>query len=415
MDGSRATMSTEKKAPPASSSSSSSSTMKLDSYAVHSKNQYAAHLLTRDLLSASMERLAKRCHLEDAASIADGAPMRRRRMADLGSADGSSSVETLKFATRCLGEKSGGMVPPLHVTFEEHPASSRDKLETCLNSHSEWFAEHDIERDVLMESFYQPLFDPGTIDFMQSYICLHWLDTTDVSKGGSIVDWKTLGGSVDGDDAPHLDWVQINEPTAPAHVREAWRTSLAHVHLAKFLCLRSRELRPGAELLLVMVGHPHEFNVPSDGGPGPLTRAMKRCISRGELRRDVLHRTIIPYFMRTVSDIEAALEIAETLEVENSTAMGSKERPGALLQLVNCQSVPAVTKGDDDVLGGAFNLYWSIHSHSIEGADPTEEEMRNIKVETRRVFDEIYDNEAGIPSMFVACTLRRRTRERWET
>ncbi|KAL7533513.1 hypothetical protein ACHAXR_005275 [Thalassiosira sp. AJA248-18] len=393
-------------------SSSSSSTMELDSYSLHSKNQYSAHLLTRDLLSSSMDRLAKRCNLEDTATISDGMPLRRRRMVDLGSADGSSTMETLKFAMHCLksGSKYGGM--PLHITFEEHPASSKHKLQTTMSIHDEWFTKNDVERDIIMQSFYQPLFEPATIDFMMSYICLHWLDTTDVSEGGSIAEWKTMKrlSATNENDTTHLEWTHINDATTPKHIQEEWRENLAHLHLAKFLSLRSKELRPGAELLLVMVGHPHEFVTPSDGGPGPLTRAMKRCIDRGELREDVLHRTIIPYFLRTVDDIEATLKIAETLE------MGDNEKPGALLELVECRSVPAITKGDDDTkLGGAFELFWSIHSHSIANANPTKNELECIKKETRTVFDEIYDSDVGIPSSFVACVLRRRTREQWRS
>lgn len=382
--------------------STSSATMELNSYAAHSKNQYAAHLLTRDLLSTSMERLATRCRLEDRDAISHGMSVRRRRIADLGSADGSSSMETLKFAMQSIGDNL-----PLHITFEEHPASSKEKLEAALNASDDWFIKHDVTREVLMKSFYEPLFEPESIDFMMSYICTHWLDSTDVSEGGSIAEWKTLGAT-DKADTSQLGWTQVNEFNTPGHVREAWRVSLAHRHLAKFLSLRSIELRAGAELLLVMVGEPHEFVTPSDGGPGPLSRAMKRCIDRGELRREVLHRTVVPYFLRSVKDVESALTLAVEVEMEG------KGTPGALLQLIDCKSVPVTTRGDCDIIGGAFDLFWSIHLNSVESANPTMLELQCIKAETRLVFDEIYDCEVGVPSSFVACTLRKRTRECWD-
>jgi len=162
--------------------SSASSTMNLDSYAVHSKNQYAAHALTRNLLSGSMERLAKRCKLEDIASISSGSPLRRRHIIDLGSADGTSTMETLRFAVRRLNDGAGAPTP-LRVTFEEHPASDEAKLRASLDGHRGWFAAEDVTWDVRMQSFYEPLFEPESVDFMMSYICLHWLDTTDVSDG----------------------------------------------------------------------------------------------------------------------------------------------------------------------------------------------------------------------------------------
>lgn len=272
-------------------------------------------------------------------------------------------------------------------------------------------SRNGITRDVLMKSFYEPLFEPETIDFMMSYICLHWLDTTGIREGESAFNWKLLGAMNNEQTVndSHLEWTHINETSTPKDTQEAWRTKLAHAHLAKFLALRSRELRPGAELLLVMVGHPHEFVTPADGGPGPLTRAMKRCIDRGDLRKEVLHQTTVPYFLRTVSDIKAALDAAKTVEIA-----GAKINPGSLLELVDCRSIPAITKGDgEDTLGGAFELFWIIHSHSIASANPSANELKCIRTETRQMFDEIYNPDVGIPSSFVACTLRRRTRERW--
>ena len=97
-----------------------------DGYAETSRNQYPAHVLTRDLLSASMERLAKRCSTI-AAGGSFGSRTSRRRIVDLGSADGSNSMETLQFAIHCLKSSesisSGGVSLPLHITFEEHTAS----------------------------------------------------------------------------------------------------------------------------------------------------------------------------------------------------------------------------------------------------------------------------------------------------
>ncbi|KAL9187602.1 hypothetical protein ACHAXT_005980 [Thalassiosira profunda] len=391
-----------------------SSTMQSAAYALHSPNQYAAHRLTRDPLAGSLARLARRCKLEDVSAILDGQPLRRRRLADLGSADGSSSMETLQFAVRCLRDESaslGATHPPLHVTFEEHPASDEARLRATINLHDDWLARNDVTWDVKMQSFYEPLFAPQSMDFMMSYLCLHWLDGADVSEGGDIAEWKRLGAEEK--PQPNLEWTFINERTAPKRVWEAWRTELAHRHLAKFLSLRAREMRPGAELLLVMVGHPHEFVVPSDGGPSPLSRAMKACIQRGEVREEIFHRTVVPYFQRTADDIPAALAMARTLDIAPLISSEGEERPGAFLELVDCQTLPAITKGEDDnLLEGAFELFWSIHLHSIKRARPSNEELQCLKRETRRAFAEIYDDEVGIPSTFVACTLRRRTRER---
>jgi hypothetical protein len=129
-----------------------------------------------------------------------------------------------------------------------------------------------------------------------------------------IAERKTLGAT-DRTDTSQLGWTSINKSSAPEHVREVWRVSFTHRHLAKFLSLRLIELRPGAEL-------PHEFVTPSDGSPGPHSRAMKRCIDRGELRIVVLHRTTVPYLLRTVEDVEAGLTLATEIEVEGEGRPG---------------------------------------------------------------------------------------------
>ena len=170
--------------------------------------------------------------------------------------------------------------------------------------------------------------------------------------------------------------------------------------------------------MLVMVGHPHGFMTPKDGGPNPLTRAMARCIERGDVSEMVLRRTIIPYFFRTEEDVRAAFDMAADIEVPNVTEPeGSPvllQKPGALLEFVDCHSFETTTAGSgDDVIGGAFDLFWSIHSNSIISSGATDEELDTLKEETRRVFHEIYNGEEGISSTFVAFVVRKRTRAKW--
>lgn len=160
-------------------------------------------------------------------------------------------------------------------------------------------------------------------------------------------------------------------------------------------------MKLGAEMLLVMVGHPHEFiTLTDEEKTGPLTRAMKRCIEKGKLRREVLDKTVVPYFVRTVDDVRAAVHAAKTFEIDNET-------PGSKLELIDCRSIATLTKDDENGMDGIFDLFWSIHMHCIQAANPSEEEFLSIKEEARHLFDEIYANE-GVPSTFVACSLRRR-------
>ena len=67
-----------------------------------------------------------------------------------------------------------------------------------------------------------------------------------------------------------------------------------------------------------------------------------------------------------------------------------------------------MTKNDDNSMDGIFNLFWSIHMHCVQTANPTEDELKSIRAETRKIFDEVFNANEGVPSTFVACTLQRR-------
>jgi len=396
-----------------------------------------------------MERMAMRASLEDLGS-GGGRRRRRRRISDLGSADGTNSLRTLREALGYLRRHSASRhLPssistpqfPAHVTFEEHPSSDESELRSVLSREEEWFRENDVTHSVLMKSFYEPLFEPESMDFVMSHICLHWLDASDIAdEEGGVSNWKRLPRDDDGslgadddadDDESSLNFTMMNEATAPSRLREAWRTKLANVHLAKFLALRSAELRPGAEMLLVMVGYPNGFVVPPRASDGtsrgdeeaeccPLTRAMRRCVRRGTVREEVLRRTLVPYYCRTADDVREAFDLAATIDIDIDADAGIEGEapqpvfnPGALLELVDVRSYPVAVGGGADSVDGLFELFRAIHLSAVKAAGPTEEELEHIESEARQVFEETYDAQEGAEVHYVACVARRRTRPRW--
>mmetsp|Transcript_15338 Transcript_15338/g.27819 ORF Transcript_15338/g.27819 Transcript_15338/m.27819 type:complete len:428 (-) Transcript_15338:44-1327(-) len=377
-----------------------SSSMEADGYNRQSLNLYTAHTSSEEMLVGSLERMASRVNFEDM----NQEEPKRRHIVDLGSADGSNSIKTLRFAINQLHQPNHRIMP-LHVTFEEQPASDEEKLREVLESHDDWFKKNNVTRSILIKSFYKQLFEPNSVDFFMSYICLHWLDT---SLADDIAEWKLLG---DEQNDHSLGFTCINESTAPVSLARVWKRDLADVHLAKFFALRANELRPGAEALLVMVSHPHEFICPPDGGASPLTRAMQNCVAQGLLREKVLRRTIIPYFLRTVDDVKAAFDLASSIEINNLD--GSTTTPGEFLELVDVEAFPAITGGGSQSIESVAELFWSIHSGAVKTAGPSEEELECIRRETMQVFADIYDSKKGVPSTFVACVIRRRTRNQW--
>jgi hypothetical protein len=115
-----------------------------------------------------------------------------------------------------------------------------------------------------------------------------------------------------------------------------------------------------------------------------------------------------------VDDIKEAFDLLSS--TQKMETVGTEEAyTGSLLELVDVRSYSTVTGGGQETLEGPFELFWSIHSGAVKLAGATLAELKcvNSKEETRRVFDETYDPHRGIPSTFLACVVRRRTRRSW--
>ena len=258
-----------------------------------------------------------------------------------------------------------------------------------------------------MKSFYEPLFPPESVDLFLCYICLHWLDSSDVHT--SVSEWKAWAPAT-----THDQFIFMNEAAVPKATADQWR-KVAQSHLAKFLALRAREMLPGAEGVLTMVGTPHNFIQPPGVSASPLTLAMQHCIQQGLLREEILTNAFVPYYTRTVDDIRDAVEMAATIPIE--TESEKVEYPGDLLSLVDILpytvSVGKADSPNDNNFQGGFDMMWSIHQGAIKGAGASPAELQAIRLETRRIYDDLYDPAEGISITYVACVIRRRTRKAW--
>eukprot|EP00536_Pseudo-nitzschia_multiseries_P009385 jgi/Psemu1/288426/fgenesh1_pg.260_\ len=394
-----------------------SATTMRDSYKYHSFNQYSAHIGCQDLLEDCARRLMENRRLET-----EKVPS-TMKIADLGSADGSNSVRTVGVFLDALQDNAGGNINcncdgklNVHLVFEEQSSSDEEKLRQTVSSWSEDITQNSgssngmipltIKHDVLMKSFYECLFEPESIDFCMSYICLHWLDTSDTPD---IRQWKRMvnGGDVNQDKSnqKNLDqFVHVNERTTPSEVRQWWKKNLADRHLAKFLALRAKELRPGRELMVVMVADPNGFwKPPSPETESPLLRAMKRCIQEGSVRKEVLEQTIIPYYLRHPRDVRDALALAKKQDSDANR-----------LRIIKLRHYETLI-GDHDIeqnksgMKAAKDLFWAIHGGSVihtSGATPSE--VHSIRIKLADAFEEFYDPDTGVVKIhFIACVFRK--------
>jgi hypothetical protein len=396
-----------------------------DSYMETSGNQYSAHLGCQDMLLGCAKRLKEqqqRGHQNNPSATTQW------KIADLGSADGSNSIRTIEIFLDELnrdGEPNNTKESTtgdsnLHIVFEEHPSSDEAKLTETVAS---WFENKtresvnkserkiSISCDVLMKSFYEPLFEPNSVDFCMSYICLHWLDSTDTRGSEGIRGWKRLHlDDSSGENETGLDgFLQVSERTAPQELKALWKEELADRHLARFLALRAQELKPGAELLVVMVSHLHEYLRPERSHESPLLKAMKKCIAEGSLRQQVLERTIVPYYLRQPQDVLDALALAQQQEAQN------QEAPIHSLEIIDIRQYETLTGGGNenengDGMKGARDLFWAMHGGAVVNTGgANDDEVLAIKNRLVETFDESYDLTTGIvKGNFIACVFRKK-------
>jgi hypothetical protein len=342
--------------------------MQAEGYREHSHGQYDVHTFSRDMLLASVKRVVS----------SSSSPI--LRVVDMGAADGTNSMNTLRFLADHIPEK------PMHVTFEEHPDTDEKVLRNVLESHKAWFQERKIDYDILMKSFYEPLFERDSVDLVLSYICLHWLDTADAEDGG-IASWKRFH------DNSKTNFIFAQENGVPESITQQWKQHLALPHLAKFLTLRAHELRVGGEMMLAMVGEPFEWCVLPESSL--FTKAIQQCIDKGTVRPSVLEKAVIPYYLRSLEDIESAVSLSN-----------QQLSDGMQLELLSTRKI-SLKLGKQGDLDSAFSMLWSIHQGAIRAGGATDAEMTAIRKESEKVNKEFMDVSTGIEGTYLACVVRR--------
>ncbi|KAI2508027.1 hypothetical protein MHU86_6434 [Fragilaria crotonensis] len=225
-----------------------------------------------------------------------------------------------------------------------------------------------------MKSFYEPLVEKDSVDMFISYICLHWLDTANADRG--ISSWKRFGGN------EKTDFIFAQENGVPESVADRWREELAMPHLAKFFTLRAQELRVDGEMALVM--------------PSLLTEAIRRCVEAGRVRSQVLKTCIVPYYLRSMEDLNDALALS-------NQQLGDRQ-----LDMVESRQLKlSLGVGDEVSMDHAFQMLWSVHQGAIRAGGASDDEMNYIRDEASSVSKQWFDPSTGVEVTYLACTIRR--------
>jgi len=367
---------------------SGSSQMLSHEYQRSSHNQYSSHHASHDLLTQCIKRVASRRHAE------------QQHWVDLGSADGTNSLTTMEYCLKIATESnSSNNSCKTHITFSDHPDSDQQLLEETIAQSPLWKTHPEASHSVHMQSFYEQIFPNQSVDLALSHICVHWLDRANVQD---FTHWKQLVRH----DASLSDFTNINELTCPTVLRQAWQEQLATPHLSNFYQCRAKELKLHGECFVTMPATPHQFIVSKKGnGSAILTRALRACVDQGRIPASVLERTIVPFYLRTVPDVEQAVEHANQALLRKQPA-GTGAAPPRL-ELVNVRSDLTRTGNEAEGPVGTSNLFWSIIAGSVRAAGLLPHQEQHVKQEVDRIFAQDFGASGIVEGHFISATVKR--------
>mmetsp|Transcript_31982 Transcript_31982/g.67310 ORF Transcript_31982/g.67310 Transcript_31982/m.67310 type:complete len:344 (-) Transcript_31982:397-1428(-) len=284
------------------------STMASEAYNRTSAAQLRAHSLNSDALQAASARLSKR----------EGV----LRICDLGVAGGANAIHIM----RRVAESLPGRV--IEYALEALPQNDWNELVATLQSAE---LPGTVFPRFIARSFYEPLFPEGSLHLCLSYITLHWLSgrpTRPIQSGEGAV--------------------MANERGVNALTASAWREQ-AHADLTHFLSLRARELCTGGDGVFLMVSAEPCVNgwvQPPSGGASIFSEAVSRAVKSGQLTAEEAARAVVPYYLRSKAEVEAAVAAVPELE------------------LIELRAEKFVIASEISIDEHA-DFAWSIHSHSI--------------------------------------------------
>lgn len=289
------------------------------------------------------------------------------RVCDFGCASGGNAIAT---AHHVLDELRDAGVTNVAYTCEDLPTNDWQALEKALATGG---VADRTDVSFVKRSFYEPCFPRASLHLATAFISLHWLSSTpcDVGPGA----------------------VMAQDHGAPAEAVAAWHDH-AHADLVAFLRLRAAELVDGGCGLFHMVGGEPclEWIRPRSLELSVFSDAMNRAVARGELSEDAAARATVPYYMRSVAEVEAAAAECPELEV---LAVPSGE-----IRIAEGESTATMV-----------NLAWAIHGNSlISSTGMSQASAEAVRAQLLDVTAERFTGSEGCHTNYLAVAVRRRPR-----
>jgi hypothetical protein len=223
------------------------------------------------------------------------APAQPVTVLDLGSSEGRNALRLMEAVVAGLRRRTG---QPVQTIYSDLASNNFNRL--FANVDEARRAGHypaGVYPSAVGGSFYGPLLPPGTVHLATCFNAILWLDRLPEVP-------VPVGVAYRRPHPPRPGLVVSPEATA-AFTRQAEQD------LVRFLECRARELVPGGKLLLATPGDTDQARV-SDGVFEVLDDACLDLVAAGRLKREEYERLTMPCYYRTVAELLAPLERADS-------------------------------------------------------------------------------------------------------
>jgi hypothetical protein len=214
---------------------------------------------------------------------------------DLGSSEGGNAIQVMATVVAELRRRTG---QPLQTVYSDLASNNFNRLFANLEEarRSGLFGA-GVYPGAVGGSFYGPLLPPGTVYLATCFNAIQWLDQLPAVPFTDGIAYRRAH--------PPRPGLSISPEIAAAFQRQAEQD------LVRFLQCRARELVPGGKLLLASPGDTDLARV-GDGLADVLNDACLDLVSSGRLRRAEYERVTMPVYFRTVAELLAPLERADS-------------------------------------------------------------------------------------------------------
>jgi hypothetical protein len=222
-------------------------------------------------------------------------PARPVTVLDLGSSEGGN-------ATRVMGTIVAGLRrrtdQPVQTVYSDLASNNFNRLFANLQeARRAGRFPAGVYPGAVGGSFYGPLLPPGTVHLATCFNSIQWLDHLPPVPLPDAVAYRRPH--------PPRPGLSVSPEVTSAFARQAEQD------LIRFLECRARELVPGGKLLLASPGDTDQVRI-ADGIADVLNDACLDLVAGGRLKREEYERLTMPVYFRTVAELLAPLERADS-------------------------------------------------------------------------------------------------------